>query len=108
MRSASCAGQTNNPERHLMTRSILSRSLWASGLLLLPFSFGMATVSPDLMPDPSARMRIQVSDAAGNVRAMEVEPPGARPGMPGATGPAKQMADEAREGVLTLGITGVM
>ena len=73
---------------------------------------GMATVSPDLMPDPSARMRIQVSDAAGNVRAMEVEPPGARPGTPGdpsgpgATGPARQMADEAREGVLTLGITG--
>ena len=73
---------------------------------------GMATVSPDLMPDPSARMRIQVSDAAGNVRAMEVEPPGARPGTPGgpsgpgATGPARQMAHEAREGVLTLGITG--
>jgi hypothetical protein len=54
-------------------------------------------------------MRIQLVDTAGNTRAMEVEPPGraaAPGGGPGASGPAKQMADEAREGILTLGITG--
>jgi len=70
---------------------------------------GIATLGADLMPEATARMRIQLVDTAGNTRAMEVEPPGraaAPGGGPGASDPAKQMADEAREGILTLGITG--
>lgn len=79
---------------------------------------GVSTISQDLVPDPSARMRIQLTDAAGNSRAMEVEAPTApaRPGAPAGPavpggpatarpgGPAQQMADEAREAILTLGI----
>jgi|GEM_PF-741743 len=74
---------------------------------------GIATIDPDLLPDGAARLRVQLADAAGNARAIEVEPPARRPapgapgtpatGQPGAT-PAQQMADAAREGMLTLGI----
>ncbi len=67
---------------------------------------GIVTMDAELIPDPDARMRVQVTDSAGNARAMEVEPPGAQPGRPGAPTPASQMADAAREGILTLGITG--
>ncbi len=69
---------------------------------------GIATVDPDLVPEGASRLRVQLTDAAGNARAIEVEaPPRGRPGTggPGAT-PAQQMADAAREGVLTLGIRG--
>jgi len=73
---------------------------------------GIAAIDPDLLPDPGTRLRVQLADAAGNTRALEVEPPArTRPGSPspdapsrpGAT-PAQQMADTAREGMLTLGI----
>ena len=75
---------------------------------------GIVTIDTELIPDPSARMRVQVTDSAGNARSMEVDPPGAAPGRPaspsapggGASTPAAQMADAAREGILTLGITG--
>ncbi|MBL6634417.1 MAG: hypothetical protein ISP32_08565 [Thermoleophilia bacterium] len=70
---------------------------------------GIATISAELVPEGAERMRVQLVDAAGNARAMEVEAP-ARPGSPaspsrpGGSTPAQQMADAAREGILTLGI----
>ena len=81
---------------------------------------GIATLNGELIPEGAERMRIQLVDAAGNARAMEVEPPAmpgspatpgspgnpGNPGRPGGATPAQQMADDAREGILTLGITG--
>ncbi len=79
-----------------------------------PASDGSGIVSMDavLIPDPDARMRVQVGDVAGNVRAMEVAMPEmARPGSPTTPNPMaptapRHMADEAREGILTLGLQG--
>ncbi len=75
---------------------------------------GIVTLDPALIPDPEARMRVQVGDVAGNMRAMEVAMPEvarpatpSQPAAPGATAPPgspKHMADEAREGILTLGL----
>ncbi len=75
---------------------------------------GIITLDPALIPDPEARMRVQVGDVAGNMRAMEVAMPEvarpatpSQPAAPGATTPPgspKHMADEAREGILTLGL----
>ena len=75
---------------------------------------GIVTLDPALIPDPEARMRVQVGDVAGNMRAMEVAMPEvarpatpSQPAAPGATTPPgspKHMADEAREGILTLGL----
>lgn len=75
---------------------------------------GIVTLDPALIPDPEARMRVQVGDVAGNVRAMEVAMPEvarpatpSQPAAPGTTTPPgspKHMADEAREGILTLGL----
>ena len=72
---------------------------------------GIATIDPDLVPDGATRLRVQLVDAAGNTRAMEVEPPvrpqpAPAPGSPVHPGgtPAQQMAATAREGMLTLGI----
>ena len=75
---------------------------------------GIVTLDPALIPDPEARMRVQVGDVAGNMRAMEVAMPEVarpatpnQPAAPGATTPPgspKHMADEAREGILTLGL----
>ncbi len=75
---------------------------------------GIVTLDPALIPDPEARMRVQVGDVAGNMRAMEVAMPEvarpatpSQPTAPGATAPPgspKHMADEAREGILTLGL----
>ena len=80
---------------------------------------GITTIDPDLIPDPDARMRVQLTDAAGNARAMEIEvpplpqpdsparppaAPGNSPAAPIIATPAQQMAGEAREGTLTLGI----
>ena len=75
---------------------------------------GIVTLDPALIPDPEARMRVQVGDVAGNMRAMEVAmpevarpAPPSQPAAPGATTPPgspKHMADEAREGILTLGL----
>ncbi len=69
---------------------------------------GIVTMDPALIPDAEARMRVQVTDVAGNSRSMEVAMPEAvRPAPPGATRNApKHMADEAREGILTLGLKG--
>ena len=70
---------------------------------------GMVSLDPALIPDPDARMRVQVGDVAGNVRAMEVAmPETARPASPSPSSPSapKHMADEAREGILTLGLEG--
>lgn len=75
---------------------------------------GIVTLDPALIVDPEARMRVQVGDVAGNMRAMEVAMPEVarpatpnQPAAPGATTPPgspKHMADEAREGILTLGL----
>lgn len=75
---------------------------------------GIVTLDPALIVDPEARMRVQVGDVAGNMRAMEVAMPEvarpatpSQPAAPGATTPPgspKHMADEAREGILTLGL----
>ena len=75
---------------------------------------GIVTLDPALIVDPEARMRVQVGDVAGNMRAMEVAMPEvarpATPNQPAAPGPTtppgspKHMADEAREGILTLGL----
>ncbi len=69
---------------------------------------GIVTMDPALIPDAEARMRVQVTDVAGNSRSMEVAMPEAvRPAPPGATRNApKHMANEAREGILTLGLKG--
>ncbi len=79
---------------------------------------GVMSLDPALIPEPDGRMRVQVTDVAGNSRAMEVvapagggggTAPGAAPpppaGAPVASAPGR-MADEAREGVLTLGLVG--
>ncbi len=75
---------------------------------------GIITMDPALIPDPEARMRVQVTDVAGNSRGMEVAmpevvrpaPPSAPGAAPNATSAPKRMADEAREGILTLGLKG--
>ena len=66
---------------------------------------GIVSLDPALVPDPEARVRVQVADTAGNVRAMEVIMPAAL-GAPGAAAAPRLMAAEAREGILTLGLQG--
>ncbi len=65
---------------------------------------GIATVDGGLIPDRGARMRLELSDGAGNARAMEIEvPQGAQPAP---VAPVPHMANQAREGTLTLTVTG--
>lgn len=83
---------------------------------------GVMSIDPALIPEPDGRMRVQVTDVARNSRAMEVVAPAgtgggiapppapAQPATPHATAPAAsapaRMADEAREGILRLGLVG--